>query len=149
MRCIFGRVSLAHQENALVIWRGSVRTVKNKKAFEDFKKRRSMRGAKQGQALEAEVEKVLNRMKERGELVQVIHHFSNSPEDRDGRDFTVSRYVEGQEVFCSFGVTISLRRWYRGKTLHRDVPQFCFRLDTKPETIRGRVLELFEAGRRT
>ena len=105
-----------------------------------------MRGAKQGRALEEQVQAVLRVMQQKGELVKAVYHSANSFEDRDGKDFTVAKYIDGKEISRSFGVTISLRRWSRGKMLHRDIPQLCFPLGTKPETMRRRILELFDRG---
>ncbi|HTK59847.1 MAG TPA: hypothetical protein VL283_01445, partial [Candidatus Baltobacteraceae bacterium] len=77
-------------------------------------------------------------------IVGFTRHEPRSPEDHDGRDFTVVALVDGKEVEKSFGVTISLQSWSRSKTLHPDTPQFCFPLGTKPETIRTRILDLFK-----
>jgi len=118
--------------------------MKNKKAFLDFRSRASERGATRGRDLEKEVEKILSKMEAEGKLSSVVYHSPNSLPDSEGKDFTVGQTNEGgEELFRSFGVTVSMRRWGRSKVLHRDVPQLCFPPGTKPETIQKRVLELF------
>lgn len=106
--------------------------------------RKGERMAKQGRLLEEEVAALLEKMREEKLIIGFIAHAPNSPEDTAGRDFTVEASVSGTTAARSFGVTISLKRWNESKIRH-DVPQFCFPLGTKPETIRKRILELFEA----
>ena len=105
--------------------------------------RKSQRMADAGRAFEEEVAGILERMLEEKLISGFVAHAPHSSEDAQGRDFTVTSIAGGKTVERSFGVTISLKRWQRSKILHPDVPQFCFPLGTKPETVRKRILELF------
>ena len=105
--------------------------------------RKADRYAEIGRKFEGEVAALLQKMQDEKLILRFVSHGPGSEEDHDGRDFTVAAVVAGQEAERSFGVTISLRRWHVSKMLHPDVPQFCFPLGTKPETIRARVLGLF------
>ncbi len=105
--------------------------------------RKTQRMAKRGREFEDEVSALLQKMQDEELIVGFIAHEPNSPEDQDGRDFTVTVVIGGGEVSKSFGVTISLRHWKESRIKHPDVPQFCFPLGTKLETIRTRILELF------
>ncbi|MEK7546222.1 MAG: hypothetical protein AAB554_04070 [Patescibacteria group bacterium] len=114
-----------------------------RKRFES-RHRRGERYSDIGRKFEAEVEGILQKMQDEKLIVDFVRHAPNSGEDRDGRDFTVTAPAAGAPAERSFGVTISLRSWQDSKILHPDVPQFCFPIGTKPETIRARILELFE-----
>lgn len=114
-----------------------------RKRFES-RDRRGERYAKIGRKFEGEVADLLRKMQDEKLILGFVHHAPNSEEDGDGRDFTVTGLVGGKEAERSFGVTISLQSWQRSKIVHPDVPQFCFPIGTKPETIRARILELFK-----
>lgn len=105
--------------------------------------RRGERYAAIGRNFEEEVEGHLQKMMDEKLVVGFVRHAPHSREDGQGRDFTVTALVGGKEARRSFGVTISMRSWNNAKALHHDVPQFCFPIGTKPETIRARILELF------
>ena len=60
--------------------------------------------AEEGRSLEVRIESILVLKKELGEIGDFIRHLPNSPEDLDGKDFTVTSRV-GRLV--SFGVTCS------------------------------------------
>ena len=108
------------------------------------RERRGDRYAEIGRRFETEVAGYLQKMQDEKLILGFVHHAPHSKEDGDGRDFTVTGLVERKPAERSFGVTISLASWNRSKVLHPDVPQFCFPIGTKPETIRARVLELFK-----
>lgn len=76
-------------------------------------------------------------------FLEVILHPPHSPEDKDGKDFTVRRVVGAAVVSRSFGVTISYKRWTRAQSAHPDVPQFYFPVGVAAQTIIKQVLELF------
>lgn len=106
--------------------------------------RRAKLMSKQGRALETEVETILTRLLAEEKITGFTCHEPNSEEDGDGKDFTVCGKIGEEEVSRPFGVTISLRRWRDSRVKHPDVPQFCFPLGTKPETIVKKILSLFE-----
>ncbi|MBI2642257.1 MAG: hypothetical protein HYW97_00185 [Candidatus Wildermuthbacteria bacterium] len=70
-------------------------------------------------------------------------HPPNSAEDHNGKDFTVTKMVGNTLFLQSFGVTISMRNWPESVNQHPNIPQFCFPIGTKPETIQKRILKLF------
>lgn len=113
-----------------------------RKRFESRDRRRERYG-EIGRKFEGEVADLLQKMQDEKLLLGFVQHEPNSTEDQDGRDFTVTAVLGGKETFRSFGVTISLQNWNEAKIKHPDVPQFCFPIGTKPETVRKRILELF------
>ncbi len=115
-----------------------------RKRFE-ARSRKAERMGHVGRKFEGEVEALLQKMQDQGMITGFVAHPPHSEEDSEGRDFTAEALVQGVETKRSFGVTISLRSWNQAKVLHPKVPQFCFPLGTKPETIRSRILELFAA----
>jgi hypothetical protein len=114
-----------------------------RKRFES-RNRRGDRYSEIGRKFEGEVAELLQKMQDEKLILGFERHAPNSTEDGQGRDFTVTALLAGVQVEKSFGVTISMRSWNEAKVLHPEVPQFCFPLGTKPETIRARVLELFQ-----
>ncbi len=116
----------------------------NTAGFKAFKDRRSQRMASIGIALEDEVSKILLDMREKSLIADFKSHKHNSNEDMEGKDFTVTKIINNSEVIRSFGVTISIRCWHRSKMRHNEIPQFCFPIGTKPETMQKRILELFK-----
>jgi hypothetical protein len=105
--------------------------------------RRSRHMAQQGVLMEAHVENILNTMKEAGIVLDFTHHAKCSPADRSGKDFTVSKVVNGDVVAVSFGITISQKSMQRACLLHDEVPQLWFPLGIKPETIQRKIMGLF------
>ena len=110
----------------------------NLKSLEEFRKRRSQRGSELGLQIEEEVAHILDKAVEDGHLLSSVHHPNNTPY----KDFTVECEVQGVRQRISFGITSSLRSWH-GRHYNR-VPQLCFPVGTKPETVVRRVLELFD-----
>lgn len=103
-----------------------------------------MRYAKAGLGLEVEVGKYLTELQFLKQIVRFEHHEANSPEDVDGRDFTVEKEKDGVVVAKSFGVTISLHRWRVSQERHTKHAQLCFPLGTNKTTIVKRILGLFD-----
>ena len=112
---------------------------KNMRDFEAYAKRKSARYAGYGRVLELYIESLLSQLLAAGRIHGFTRHAAHSKEDEDGKDFTV---LLGQTE-RSFGVTISLKAWRRGKFKHPLVPQLCFPIGTNQSTIERRVLELF------
>lgn len=108
----------------------------------DFSVRRTKRMSQQGRLLEDEVEAVLSQLQNQGKILSFTRHSANSPADCDGRDFTVTTTQSGGNRQYSFGVTISLRSWQKARVKHPQVPQLCWPIGTKPETMAKRILEL-------
>jgi hypothetical protein len=108
--------------------------------------RKSERFSNYGREQEEKVRALLEEYREGGQkyFSSVELHRPNSPEDEQGYDLTVGREVDGQEIRKSFGITISLRSWQLGKQKHPSIPQFCFPINARPETIIRRVKSLFE-----
>ncbi len=118
---------------------------KNKKDLRAYRVRRMERGAARGNELERQVETLLDAMKNDGEISDFKKHPHNSREDHQGKDFTVVRDIGGVPVKKHFGVTISLRTWCKEKNafFKNHVPEFCFPIGTKPETMKKKILGLF------
>lgn len=115
------------------------------KKWEEANSRKSERYSEYGRLFELEVEKLLNKMKENGKIFSFVRHLPHTPEDLAGKDFTVTKLVNGQTLEISFGVTISARQRQLNehKMCHPNVPQFRFPIGTNPSTIEKRILELF------
>ena len=106
--------------------------------------RRSERWSKIGRAFEQEgMRKILEEMVADGLLSDFQISFPNSPEDREGKDIKVSQMIGSESINEYFGITISFNAWNDAKRFHPDIPQFCFPIGTKPETIKKRILSLF------
>lgn len=108
--------------------------------------RKAQRMAKQGEILEETVVKLLEKLQNRGVILEFAHNTRNSREDSEGKDFTftIAERMSGAKKALSFGVTISLKCWASAKIKHPQAPQLCFPLGTKLETMEKRILELAE-----
>ena len=89
--------------------------------------------------MENEVEKVLTRAQEEGLFSNIKRCVPSTPKI----DFVVEKEVDGTIVSRSFGMTTSLKSWNLRK--NGPIPELCFPIGTKPETILRRVNELFNA----
>ena len=118
--------------------------VKNREEFRRFRARKAMRYAAVGRMLEDEVEKILAKMQDEGVIFDFARSLPNSQEDHEGKDFRVSQIIDGKKIDRFLGVTISQRSHSIARIRHRNVPQFLFPVETKQETIKKRVLELFK-----
>lgn len=84
--------------------KGSNNSLGRHQAFQD---RRSLRRSELGRQMEDRVAGILAMKQKQGELVSFVKHAANSPEDRAGKDFTVSMSIGERVVTVSFGITIS------------------------------------------
>lgn len=97
--------------------------------------------------MEKRIEKIGENLVTDGLLKEFKRHEANSQEDWDGADFTAIAIIDGQEFVKSFGVTISsgskaLEDKFR---YNASVPeQWWIPWNTKNETIRKKILQLFE-----
>ncbi len=87
---------------------------------------------------------MLEAAKERGEFVEVVLNEPHSEADSEGKDFTVTKMIDGEPQTRSFGITISQRSLSESRVRHSDIPQFLFPIETKPETVLRRVNDLFK-----
>ena len=118
---------------------------KNSHDLQAYLKRRSERRAELGRGLENEVENLLQAMLDDGLIAEFRANAPNTKADQEGKDFTVTRLMDGARETRHFGVTISPRSWRTAKAVHNDVPQFCWPIGTNRDTMRRRILELFGA----
>lgn len=129
---------LQTKEGGMMGWRTT-------RDFQKHQGRRADRYAQEGRKFEQqEMRKILQKMRDAGQICEFEIFAPNSPQDRDGKDIRISKMVGNQKVDNYFGVTISPRCWKDAQRFHPDTPQFCFPIGTKPETIQKRVLGLFE-----
>ena len=112
--------------------------------FRKHQERRMTRYAREGRKFEQEeMKRILQKMQDAGKICGFEIFTPNSPEDREGKDIKASKMAGEQMADVYFGVTISMRSWNNAKRFYPDVPQFCFPIGTKPETIEKRVFGLF------
>ena len=97
----------------------------------------------EGRNFEDKVERIMIQMCNRGNLSSVIHHPPNSFEDQNGKDFTVSKVINGEIVTKSFGLTFSMSRELRATKKHPDVPQKYIPLWASDKEIEDTILSLF------
>ncbi len=107
-----------------------------------FSERRSMRRSELGRLTEERVEKLLAKKREAGELLSFKKHLANSQEDCAGKDFTVSKIIDGKTVSASFGVTISLKNHQEDLMLHPDMPSIIIPPEMNDERIRQRIVQI-------
>ena len=77
------------------------------RAHQAFLNRRAMRHSELGRLTEKRVTDILAQKLEAGELISFTPHPANSPEDKAGKDFTVSMAINDEVVSASFGITIT------------------------------------------
>ena len=107
--------------------------------------RHADRRNKLGREMEGRVNDIGQNMVEGGELEEFIYHEPNSPEDQEGRDFTAVMVIDGERVDRSFGITISGNGVAAlDRVLHPKAAQWSLPWNTKDETIRGKILRLFD-----
>lgn len=87
-----------------------------------FLNRHSMRRAELGRETEVRVANLLAKKLADGELVSFQHFTPNSLEDKQGKDFQVTRTVANKQVTVSFGITISLRCQQEHQRNHPNEP---------------------------
>lgn len=115
----------------------------NSQKYKSLRDRRSRRWAKYGEDLENEVEELLRNMQKTDEISRFKHHLKNSPEDHDGKDFTVWKKIEGKEIEHSFGITISAKSLHKAQQIHPHVSQFCWPMGRNPTNMKMRILGLY------
>ncbi len=118
---------------------------KNKTDLHAYLARHRARMSRHGRTLEDDVERLLEKMKARGDVSLFVRNSANSAADAEGKDFTVTKKVDGVDVVRHFGVTISTKSHNNAKVRYPDVPQFHFPIGTNPTTIEKRILELFRS----
>lgn len=94
--------------------------------LESFHSRRSERGSELGRKTEERVEKLLTKKLGVSGLVSFEYFSPHSPEDCQGKDFRVTRLIDGKKITALFGVTISLLCQQKHQAKHPDVP--CIRI---------------------
>lgn len=99
--------------------------------------------AQEGRRFESKVEQVLYRMQQQGRIVRFTYHQPHSQEDREGKDFTVVKVVNGQPIEQSFGISISQHRVHQSQEKHPNVPQLHLPLRMKDDQIATAILTLF------
>lgn len=110
----------------------------------DFSERRGNRLSFLGKEMEKTVEKILRKKIEEGMLHSFQYNAPNSPEDREGKDFTVRMTVNGEISVRHFGITISKLYHRKKELLHYDVPCILITFEMREERIWERIMDLFK-----
>jgi hypothetical protein len=119
--------------------------MRTKDKWDAINKRKSKRYSKVGRHFEqVEMKKILNDMKKNDQLSDFKISEPLSDNDQKGIDFTVYKKVGSEVQKRYFGVSISYRSKQNSRIKYPDIKQFHFPLNTKVETIRKRILELFD-----
>lgn len=111
--------------------------------YKEYLKRHGARRARLGRSQEENVEGILEKMRERGLIADFRRSRPNSKMDAEGKDFSVTKLVDGVEVVRHFGMTISMKSRNNARVKYPDVPQYTFPVGINPSTIERRILELF------
>lgn len=96
-----------------------------------------------GDEMGGETERVLSALQAQNKITNFVRHREAGTEDGPVENFSVTMLVDGRDVTVRFGVSVSRREWQRMQSRAQDVPQLCFPLGTRPDTIRRRILSLF------
>ena len=112
--------------------------------IKDFSIRRGNRFSFLGREMEKTVEKILRKKVEEGALHSFQYNALNSPEDREGKDFTVRMTASGEISVRHFGITISKMYFRKKELLHCDVPCILITFEMRDERIWERIEKLFE-----
>lgn len=126
-------------------WRTKKRDTKVPKRVQDRRNRHADRRIELGREMECHVDSIGQGMVEEGLLEEFIYHEPNSPEDQDGRNFTAVMVIDEERVERSFGITISgngVAAW--DDLLYPGATQWSLPWNTKDETIREKILHLFD-----
>lgn len=92
--------------------------------------------------MEQYVAGILEKMVAAGSLTGFIQYAPpNSPEDCQGKDFSVFRGEDER----SFGISINARKARESALMHQSTPQWYFPIGIKEDTIERKALGLFEA----
>ncbi len=108
------------------------------------KRDREHLGSAFGIVLEEEIVDYLIELQNEKLIHSFVRHDQWSPEDMEGRDFTVQKYKHGIVVQVSFGVTISGESYLKDRVRYRPVPQFWFPVGTAKRLIVDSILTLFK-----
>ena len=102
-------------------------------------------GSRMGRQFEEFFERNLWRMQILGLIDGFERHPPLSPEDHDGRDFTVRKFINRALIEKSVGVTISARSRRRAQKLHPHIKVISFKKALKTSRIKmaNTVLRLF------
>ena len=122
---------------------GGSKRFRNQVAKQEASNRRATRMSDEGRKFEQRVAKLLENLKSAGLITDYECFAPCSAQDYAGQDFMVQIIGATNEI-CSypFGVTISIACWHSAQLKHCSVPQLCFPIGTKDETIKQRILEL-------
>ncbi len=95
-----------------------------------------------GRDFEKRVATILTEMKDQESIIDFLYHSPNSPEDKSGKDFSVTFLCRGIKLSCSFGVTIKASRRNQAARRYPNIPQFHFKGDAAKELIVQTILDL-------
>lgn len=95
----------------------------SQKKWKAIRDRHAKRRSFLGRQTEDRVALLLEKKQKQGELVSFVKHQTNSPEDRAGKDFTISMLIGEKVITTSFGVTISPSQPEMGIPLIRIPPE--------------------------
>jgi|GEM_PF-4877138 len=95
-----------------------------------------------GHAFEDLVAESLAQLESRKAIARFVRHEINSPEDKDGKDFTI--WVGEMAIEISFGVSISARKVHAARLKHPHVPQLLMRHYWNEKQIAHEILKAFE-----
>lgn len=122
-------------------WRGPRREFLRKKKRQGGWAVKGRAAQEFGRALENRICLILEEAVRSGRIDSFKYHAPHSPEDKRGKDFTVTR----DGVSHSFGVTTSNRAWKRSYAKYGPKLRiFHFSSDVTDEAILRQILSLFE-----
>lgn len=114
------------------------------KKRQSFSERHGMRRSILGRMTEDRVAGLLAKKQEAGELVSFERYPANSPEDAEGKDFRVSKEINGEVVSASFGITISMREHQDHLMKHPHEPSIIIPPEMNDERIWWRITKILK-----
>lgn len=109
-----------------------------------FSVRKSDRYSEHGRQQERNVQTLLEKMKTEEKIVDWEYFEPHSKEDSEGKDFSVTNVVDGEQKTIFFGITISPNKMQIVELKYPTIPQMHFPLNMTPERMEYRILQLFE-----
>lgn len=117
------------------------------KGHRAFLVRRTRRRSELGRQTEGRVAGLLAKKLGAGELISYEYFSPNGPEDHEGKDFQVTKEIDGQQITTYFGITTSLRSHQDHRWKHPGVPSILIPPEMGDEKIWQKICQIIKEAR--